>query len=69
MVGLVNNISLPTRALWGLDFVVRGFIPDGARSGPASNGAAAQPIGDESPHHRIPFLLEMWAKACVILRP
>jgi hypothetical protein len=44
-------------------FVVRGFIPDGLRSGPNPlnavclkklddrTGAAAQPIGDKSPRH------------------
>jgi hypothetical protein len=35
--------------------VVRGFIPVGARSGPAfdlkKQGPAAQASGDESPHH------------------
>ena len=31
--------------------MVRGFIPDGLRSSP-SFGAASQPIGDKSPHHR-----------------
>ena len=44
--------------------VVRGFIPDWLQSSPISStklnqthrilwvGAAAQPIGDKSPHHR-----------------
>jgi hypothetical protein len=49
-------------------FVVRGFIPDGLRSGPNPlnavclkklddrAGAAAQPIGDKSPrHNRSPY--------------
>jgi hypothetical protein len=32
--------------------VARGFIPDGLHSSPKDSGAAAQPIGDKSPHHR-----------------
>ncbi|PMQ10282.1 hypothetical protein PseAD21_17455 [Pseudomonas sp. AD21] len=43
---------------------MRGFIPDGARSGPYQStqlfrhaplngfGVASQPIGDKSPHHK-----------------
>jgi hypothetical protein len=34
-------------------FVVRGFIPDGLRSRPWLFGAAARPVGDKSPHHRV----------------